>query len=154
MIEEAAPVNPPAEPPAESKPEEKPSVVASAVAPPTSVAAPAVSAECPAPDAAAASYKTEAPKKAGDMVYLQSKTAQTVCVVDASGKTQNKTLEPGVGASVFGKPPLKVLTSGQAQVDMYYQGVKVRLSNTTAKTIILEPVEIVQPVAPSDSQLR
>jgi len=154
MIEEAAPVNPPAEPPAESKPEEKPSVVASAVAPPTSVAAPAVSAECPAPDAAAASYKTEAPKKAGDMVYLQSKTAQIVCVVDASGKTQNKSLEPGVGMSIFGKPPLKVLTSGQAQVDMYYQGVKVRLSNTATKTIILEQAEIVQPVAPSDSQLR
>lgn len=154
IIEESAPVNPPAEPPVEIKPEEKPGAAAFAVAPPASVAAPAVSAECPAADASAASYKTDAPKKAGDMVYLQSKTAQTVCVVDASGKTQNKTLEPGVGASVFGKPPLKVLTSGQAQVDMYYQGVKVRLSNTTAKTIILEPVEIVQPVAPSDSQLR
>ena len=154
IIEESAPVNPPAEPPVEIKPEEKPGAAAFAVAPPASVAAPAVSAECPAADASAASYKTDAPKKAGDMVYLQSKTAQTVCVVDASGKTQNKTLEPGVGASVFGKPPLKVLTSGQAQVDMYYQGVKVRLSNTTAKTIILEPAEIVQPVAPSDSQLR
>lgn len=154
MIEEATPVNPLAEPPAESKPEEKPSVVVPALTPPTSVAAPAVSAECPAADTAAASYKTEAPKKAGDMVYLQSKTAQTVCVVDASGKTQNKSLEPGVGVSFFGKPPLKVLTSGQAQVDMYYQGLKVRLSNTAAKTIILEQAEFVQPVAPSDSQLR
>ena len=56
--------------------------------------------------------------------------------------------------SVFGKPPLKVLTSGQAQVDMYYQGVKVRLSNTASKTIILEPAEIIQPAAPLDAQLR
>jgi hypothetical protein len=100
------------------------------------------------------SYKVDAPKKAGDMVYLQSKTAQTVCVVDASGKTQNKMLEPGVGASVYGKPPLKVLTSGQAQVDLYYQGVKVRLSNTAAKTIVLEPTEITQPATPTDSQFR
>lgn len=154
IIEEPAPVNPPAEPPAESKPDEKPGAVAFAVAPPASVAAPAVSAECPAADASPVSYKTDAPKKAGDIVYLQSKTTQTVCVVDASSKTQSKTLEPGVGVSVFGKPPLKVLTSGQAQVDMYYQGVKVRLSNTTAKTIILEPADIVQPAAPTDSQLR
>jgi hypothetical protein len=44
-------------------------------------------------------------------------------VVDATGKTQNKTLEPGVGASVYGKPPFKVLTGGLNQVDMY-KGLK------------------------------
>jgi hypothetical protein len=91
------------------------------------------------------------------MVYLQSKTAQTVCVVDATGKTQNKTLEPGVGVSVYGKPPLKVLTGGLNQVDLYYQGAKVRIGNTSNKTINLEPAEIIQPAAPSsstDSQLR
>ena len=91
------------------------------------------------------------------MVYLQSKTAQTVCVVDATGKTQNKMLEPGVGASVYGKPPFKVLTGGLNQVDLYFQGAKVRTGNTSSKTIILEPAEIVQSVAPAastDSQLR
>ncbi|MBU3615749.1 helix-turn-helix transcriptional regulator [Polynucleobacter sp. JS-Polo-80-F4] len=116
-----------------------------------------VSAECPPTDASVINYKPEAPKKAGDMVYLQSKTAQTVCVVDATGKTQNKTLEPGVGVSVFGKPPLKVLTSGLNQVDLYFQGAKVRIGNTTGKTILLEPAEIIQPITPStasDSQLR
>jgi hypothetical protein len=78
-------------------------------------------------------------------------------VVDATGKTQNKMLEPGVGASVYGKPPFKVLTSGLNQVDLYYQGAKVRTGNTSSKTIILEPAEIVQSVAPAtstDSQLR
>jgi transcriptional regulator with XRE-family HTH domain len=154
VVEEPAPASPPAEPVAENKPEEKPAVAAFAVAPAAPMAAPAATSECPSADASAVGYKTESPKKAGDMVYLQSKTAQTVCVVDVSGKTQNKTLEPGVGVSVFGKPPLKVLTSGQAQVDMYYQGVKVRLSNTASKTIILEPVEIIQPVAPLDAELR
>jgi len=117
----------------------------------------AVSTECPPADAAALNYKPEAPKKAGDMVYLQSKIAQTVCVVDATGKTQNKTLEPGVGVSIYGKPPLKVLTGDLNQVDLYYQGAKVRLGNTSSKTINLEPAEIIQPAAPSistDSQLR
>jgi cytoskeleton protein RodZ len=117
----------------------------------------AVSAECPPVDAASLNYKPEAPKKSGDMVYLQSKTAQTVCVVDASGKTQSKVLEPGVGVSVFGKPPLKVLTGDLNQVDLYYQGAKVRIGNTGGKTINLEPAEIIQPAAlstSSDSQLR
>ena len=150
VIIQAAPAEPaPApEPVADAKP-------AAAVVPePAPVA---VSTECPPADAAALNYKPDAPKKAGDLVYLQSKTAQTVCVVDASGKTQNKTLEPGVGVSVYGKPPFKVLTGGLNQVDLYFQGAKVRMGNTTSKTIILEPAEIVQPAAPTptlDSQLR
>ncbi len=155
IIQEVTPETPPASAPAEPAPAAQP---ATAVPPPTAqpVAA-AVSAECPTADAPALNYKPDAPKKAGDMVYLQSKTAQTVCVVDATGKTQNKMLEPGVGASVYGKPPFKVLTGGLNQVDLYYQGAKVRTGNTSSKTIILEPAEIVQSVAPAtstDSQLR
>jgi len=151
VIEEVSPAPPSAESVAESKP-------APATTPEPVTAAPlavaAASSECPSADATAINYRPDAPKKAGDMVYLQSKTAQTVCVIDASGKTQNKTLEPGVGVSIYGKPPLKVLTSGLSQVDIYYQGAKVRPFNTTAKTINLESAEIVQPLAPTDSQLR
>jgi cytoskeleton protein RodZ len=147
----AAPADAPADPKAASPANASEPAVAAALAP-TPAASP--STECPPADSVAVSYRPDAPKKAGDMVYLQSKTAQTVCVVDASGKTQNKTLEPGVGASVYGRPPLKVLTSGAAQVDIYYQGVKVRLSNITAKNILLEPAEIIQPLAPTDSQFR
>ncbi|MBU3626093.1 helix-turn-helix transcriptional regulator [Polynucleobacter sp. JS-Safj-400b-B2] len=148
IIQEAAPEPAPAEPIADARP-------VPAVAP--EIVSATVPAECPPIDVSVINYKPEAPKKAGDMVYLQSKTEQTVCVVDATGKTQNKALEPGVGVSVFGKPPLKVLTGGLNQVDLYYQGAKVRIGNTTGKTIILEPAEIIQPVAPSttsDSQLR
>ena len=148
IIQEVAQEPAPADAPAEAK-------QAPAAVPETTPLA--VSAECPPADASALNYRPEAPKKAGDMVYLQSKTAQTVCVVDATGKTQNKTLEPGVGTSVYGKPPLKVLTGGLNQVDLYYQGAKVRVGNTASKTIILEPAEMIQPAAPSnstDSQLR
>jgi cytoskeleton protein RodZ len=151
IIQEVAPVPIPA---AEPVPDGKP--VTTLAPEPLPVAAVA-STECPPADAAPLNYKPDTPKKAGDMVYLQSKTAQTVCVVDATGKTQNKTLEPGVGVSVYGKPPLKVLTGGLNQVDLYYQGAKVRLGNTSGKTINLEPAEIIQPSAPlnaTDSQLR
>jgi transcriptional regulator with XRE-family HTH domain len=151
VIEEVSPTPPSAEAAAESKPVPAATPEPVAAAP---LAVAAASSECPLADATTLNYKPDAPKKAGDMVYLQSKTAQTVCVLDASGKTQNKTLEPGVGASIYGKPPFKVLTSGLSQVDIYYQGAKVRLSNTAAKTINLESAEIVQPLAPTDSQLR
>ena len=162
VLVEQVPATSPADAPADSK---APLAAVSQEPVPTPTAAPAVVAaapastatpsnECPPADAAAVSFKPEAPKKAGDMVYLQSKIAQTICVVDASGKTQNKTLEPGAGASFYGRPPLKVFTSGVAQVDIYYQGVKVRPSNSAAKSIILEPAEVIQPSAPTDSQLR
>ncbi|MBU3545752.1 hypothetical protein [Polynucleobacter sp. MWH-Jannik1A5] len=155
IIQEVAPETPPASAPAEPAPAAQPTTAVPAPAAQPVVAT--VSAECPPADASALNYKPDAPKKAGDMVYLQSKTAQTVCVVDATGKTQNKILEPGVGASVYGKPPFKVLTGGLNQVDLYFQGAKVRIGNTSSKTIILEPAEIVQSVAPStttDSQFR
>ena len=155
IIQEVAPVPAPINAPAEPVPS---ATAPAAVPAPAPAPAPAaVSAECPTADASAMNYKPDAPKKAGDMVYLQSKTAQTVCVVDATGKTQNKMLEPGVGASVYGKPPFKVLTGGLNQVDLYYQGAQVRTGNTSSKTIILESAEIIQPAAPSassDSQLR
>lgn len=128
-----------------------------AVAPEPVASAPAVAAasECPPLDSSPLNYRPDAPKKPGNMVYLQSKTAQTVCVIDAGGKIQNKNLEPGVGISVFGKPPFKVLTAGLNKVDMYYQGAKVRIGNTSDKTIILEPAEIIiQPDAPVETQIR
>ena len=143
---------PPASAPVEAA---KPPPSAQVPAPVAEVAAPAamVSTECPAVDASAVTYKPDAPKKSGDMVYMQSKTAQTVCVIDASGKNQNKTLEPGVGASIYGKPPFKVLTLGLNQIDLYFQGTKVRTAST-GKTIILEATEINQPAVSTDSQLR
>ena len=139
IIQEATPEPAPlAEPVTDTRP---------ATAPASEPVPIAASAECPPADISALNYKPEAPKKAGDMVYLQAKTAQTVCVVDATGKTQNKTLEPGVGASAYGKPPFKVLTGGLNQVDLYFQGAKVRLGSTTSKTIILESAETIQPAA-------
>ena len=131
-----------------------PSAVVATV--PVAPAAPAASLDCPVPDASAIAYKSDAPKKAGDMVYLQSKIAQTICVIDATGKTQNKLLEPGVGISIYGKPPFKVLTGGLSQVDLFYQGARVRLANTSGKTVILEQAELSQPLTPTtstDSQL-
>jgi cytoskeleton protein RodZ len=113
-----------------------------------------VSTACPAEEGII-SYKTDAPRKAADLVYVQVKSKQVICVSDASGKMQNKLIEPGVGASFYGKPPFKVLTGGLAQVDVFFQGAKVRLTNLNYKTLVLEAAEVVAPPADrTDSQLR
>lgn len=113
-----------------------------------------VSTACPAEEGII-SYKTDVPRKAADLVYVQVKSKQVICVSDASGKMQNKLIEPGVGASFYGKPPFKVLTGGLAQVDVFFQGAKVRLTNLNYKTLILEAAEVVTPpVDRTDSQLR
>jgi hypothetical protein len=104
------------------------------------------SSACPAEEGII-SHKPEAPRKVADMVYVQAKSKQTVCVIDASGKTQNKLLESGVGTSFYGKPPFKVLTAGLSQVDVFFQGAKVRLSNPNSKTLILEASEVLTPLA-------
>jgi len=148
-VQETPPVSAAAE---EAKPATPAQVPATAPSP-VAAAAAVISTDCPAGDASAVTYKPDAPKKPGDMIYVQSKTAQTVCVIDASGKNQNKTLEPGVGASIYGKPPFKVITLGLNQVDLYFQGAKVR-TGSAGKTIILEAAELSQPAASTDSQLR
>jgi transcriptional regulator with XRE-family HTH domain len=132
------------------------SATAVALAPVTP--APAVSAEastaCPAEEGII-SYKTDAPRKAADMVYVQVKSKQVICVSDAAGKMQNKMVEPGAGASFYGKPPFKVLTNGLAQADVFFQGAKVRLMNPNYKTLVLEAAEVaVSPVDRTDSQQR
>jgi hypothetical protein len=144
------------EPAPEVAPAEPAPVAPAAVTP--AVAAPAasteVSAACPAEEGII-SYKPESPRKSGDMVYVQVKSKQVVCVSDASGKMQNKMIEPGVGSSFYGKPPFKVLTGGLAQVDIYFQGAKVRLANSNYKTLVLDAAEVVAPsVDRTDSQQR
>lgn len=144
------------EPAPEVAPAEPAPVTPAAATP--AVAAPAagteVSAACPAEEGII-SYKPESPRKSGDMVYVQVKSKQVVCVSDASGKMQNKMIEPGVGSSFYGKPPFKVLTGGLAQVDIYFQGAKVRLANSNYKTLVLDAAEVVAPsVDRTDSQQR
>jgi len=151
------PSPPPAAAPVEPVPAETPvAAVAPVAVTPTSAITPGTPGVCPVEEGMI-SYKPEVARKSADMVFVQTKSQQVICVVDASGKTQNKLLEPGVGASFYGKPPFKVLTAGLSQVDIYFQGAKVRLSNLNTKTLILEATEVTPPApAPDrlDSQIR
>ena len=148
----------PTPPPAATPVEPAPSTALTA-SPVAVTAAPLMTADasgaCPAEEGII-SYKPDAPRKVADMVFVQAKSRQVVCVIDASGKTQNKLVESGVGASFYGKPPFKVLTASLSQVDVFFQGAKVRLSNPNSKTLILEASEVLTPLADrtDSSQLR
>ena len=95
---------------------------------------------CPTEDASAKSYRMSNASKPGNMVYVQSRSAQTVCVKDASGKVEKKSLEVGGSYSFYGKAPFVVMTSSLGQTDLFFQGSKVKIDNPNSKSIILEEV--------------
>ena len=117
--------------------------------PPTTVtAAPAVAAvtpstsseNCPALDANQTTYRSPSPSKAGNMIYISTKIKQVVCVKDATGKLEKKSLDVNGSHSFFGKAPFVLMTSGLAQADIFFQGYKVRVEDQNAKSITLEEV--------------
>ena len=113
-----------------------------AEASPVPVAAPSATlasggSACPPAEVSLENYKPPYANKAGDMVYVKTSTKQVVCVVDATGVTQTKVIEPGAGNSFYGKPPFTLLTSGLASAEVYFQGLRVRPANPDAKTILL-----------------
>lgn len=104
---------------------------------------------CPSVGVSASAYTPTQSNRSADMVYVVSKANQTVCVVDANGKIQNRSLDAGASTSFYGKPPFKVMTSGLSQVDLFFQGWKVRPTNPNEKTIELLPLINATPPAPS-----
>ncbi len=95
---------------------------------------------CPAEEASSSSYRSPVATKSGNMVYVQSRSAQIVCVKDASGKLEKKSLEAGSSYSFYGKAPFVVMTSNLGQTDLFFQGYKVKIDNPNSKSFILEEV--------------
>lgn len=96
---------------------------------------------CPKADASVASYAVSEPIKSGNFVFVQAKTKQTVCVVDASGKSTLQSIEAGANHTFTGKAPFTVLSAGLGNLNIYFQGRPVRPSNDQAKTIKLEEAQ-------------
>lgn len=114
-----------------------PAVVASSAP----IATAAVPSACPPSDTVVESYKPPYANKPGNMVYVKSSIAQLMCVEDGDGKLQAKTIEAGAGYSFYGKPPFKLFTSGLSSAEVFFQGLRVRPSNTESKTILLVQVD-------------
>jgi len=102
---------------------------------------------CPTPDATIVNFKPTAPSKAGDFVYVVSKTKQVLCVKDSTGKIDRKVLDEAAiptatSTSFYGKPPFLVMSNGLEQLDLFFQGQKIPVQNQGAKTIQLEQAAI------------
>ena len=105
---------------------------------------------CPAAEEEIPIYRTGSPRKAGNMVYVKAMKGQVVCIEDAAGKSQQKTLDAGIGATFFGRPPFKLMTADLSQVDIFFQGMRVHPKNPQGRTLILESVDVVLPVSATD----
>lgn len=124
---------------AEPKKEETPTSPPPMASTPSAMASQAAEG-CPPEDSNLKTYRHTTASKPGNMVHVQSRSAQTVCVKDASGKVEKKSLEPGGSHSFYGKAPFVVMTSNLGQTDLFFQGFKVRLDNPNGKSIVLEEV--------------
>jgi cytoskeleton protein RodZ len=134
---DTAPSNPPA---TEANAAPLPTAPAATPVPPVAPSSPApvaTTSGCPPADGVMESYKPASAGKPGNVVFVKANTAQLVCVIDAGGVVQSKTLEPGLGHSFYGKPPFKLLTSGLSSAEVFFQGFRVRPSNADSKSMLL-----------------
>ncbi len=138
---DTAPASPPPAEPVSAAPAVTPQVSPPVTPSPATTPSPAMvvaaNSACPPTDALIENYKSPAASKPGNMVYVKMPTAQVICVEDGDGKVQSKAMEPGLGHSFYGKPPLKLLTSGLSSAEVFFQGYRVRPSNADSKSIVL-----------------
>ena len=98
---------------------------------------------CPTPDTTIVTFKPNAPSKAGDFVYVVSKTKQVLCVKDSTGKIERKVLDEAespafTSSSFYGKPPFILMSNGLVQLDIFFQGQKMPVKDATLKSIQLD----------------
>jgi transcriptional regulator with XRE-family HTH domain len=134
----------PAEPPKtdsdEAKAEVKnaPAEANQEIKPPEVVAA---AGQCPLKqDGQLLSYQTPAPTKAGDTVNIKTLIKQTLCFIDGSGKQLVIALEANTAHAFKGVSPFTVLGQDLDNVEMFFQGWRVRLPNAGSKQVKLVEV--------------
>ena len=101
-------------------------------------------ASCPKADAIIPEYRVTEATKSADFVFVQSKAKQTICVVDATGKSNMQTMDTGSNYTFTGKAPFTVLTNGMSFVNIYFQGRPVRSSGDSVRSIKLQEVKLTQ----------
>lgn len=85
------------------------------------------------------SYKhNEAPTKNGNSVFIRALKPIVVCVEDSLGKTETKSLNEA-GEYIFsGSPPFKVYSANLGDLEMFFQGQRVRPINLKADLLQLD----------------
>ncbi len=87
-----------------------------------------------------ATLKPSMPSKAGNMVYVVAQADTTVCVQDATGKTTAVGLKAQESRSFYGVAPWTVHFDNPGQVQLFFQGQRLRWPDSEQSTFILREV--------------
>ena len=82
-------------------------------------------------------YKSSNPSKLGDAVNIKTLVKQSICVADGQGRQTLVDLEPNTAHSFRGVSPFVVSAQDLDNVEMYYQGWRVRPPNAGVKQMKL-----------------
>jgi len=85
--------------------------------------------DCPQEQAGAdiKSWSPSYQRKPDSRLFAMSPRGESLCITDVSGKTKRYTLKPMVGQIIPGKAPYTVRSDNLAQVEMYLQGLRVKV---------------------------
>lgn len=85
-------------------------------------------------------YKSPNPSKLGDTVNIKTLVKQVLCVTDSQNKQVLVELEPNAAQSFKGSPPFVVVAQDLDNVEMFYQGWRVRPPSPGVKQMKLVEV--------------
>jgi hypothetical protein len=79
------------------------------------------------------------PRKKGEYVHVVAIDNVSICIMDGNQRVANVTLAPGQARSIYGPAPFKLYSTQLALVNIYFQGVYIKLPNPEARQIKLQP---------------
>lgn len=78
------------------------------------------------------------PRKKGEYVHVVAIDNVSICIMDGNQRVANVTLAPGQARSIYGPAPFKLYSTQLALVNIYFQGVYIKLPNPEARQIKLK----------------
>ena len=79
------------------------------------------------------------PRIKGEYVHVVAIDNVSLCIMDGNQRVANVTLAPGQARSIYGPAPFKLYSTQLALVNVYFQGVYIKLPNPEARQIKLKP---------------
>lgn len=128
---------------------------ASVLADPKSVSS-NMSQELCQPEPAVNTLQTWSPsyqRKPGTRLYITSSQNSLICITDATGKSQLLDLKPMTGHAFSGKPPYTVRSTQLAQLEIYMQGMRVKIPNQT-EAMKLIPNQNTTPLPSQNNEIQ
>jgi cytoskeletal protein RodZ len=90
-------------------------------------------------------------RKSDSRLFVVSPKGGTLCVIDASGKSTLLSLKPMVGQAVSGRPPYTVRSAELPKMDLFMQGLKVKVPSDTDTLKLIPSTQPAPPEAADTS---